>query len=67
MIIQRVKIEEIFAYWALNDVATALFIQGEAFRRANMEDESVEVFYKLINEYTYGQTWDTKWLVLETG
>ena len=50
--------EEIFAYWALNDVATALFIQGEAFRRANMEDESIEVFYKLINEFSFGQAWD---------
>ena len=32
--------QEIFGYWALNDVATALFIQGEAYRKANMPDEA---------------------------
>jgi tetratricopeptide (TPR) repeat protein len=51
--------EEIFAYWALNDVATALFIQGEAYRRADMEEEALAVFKKLVEEYTYGQAWDT--------
>ncbi len=50
--------EEIFAYWALNDVATCLFIQGEAYRRAKMDDEAKEAFEKLIQEYTYGQAWD---------
>ncbi len=52
--------EEIFKYWALNDVATCLFIQGEAYRKANMIDEAKEVYTKLINDYTYGQCWDTK-------
>ncbi|OGW95875.1 MAG: hypothetical protein A2Z81_05925 [Omnitrophica WOR_2 bacterium GWA2_45_18] len=51
--------EKIFSYWALNDVATSLFIQGEAYRKANMIDEAKEVYKKLINEYSYGQTWDT--------
>ena len=31
--------EEIHAYWALNDVATSLFIQGEAYRKAGMMNE----------------------------
>ncbi len=52
--------EEVFKYWALNDVATCLFIQGEAYRRANMIDEAKEVYKKLIKDYTYGQCWDTK-------
>ena len=52
--------DEIFAYWALNDVATCLFIQGEAYRKANMLDEAKEVYGKLISEYTFGQCWDTK-------
>ncbi len=51
--------EEVFAYWALNDVATALFIQGEMYRRSDMIEEAKSVFKKLINEYTYGQTWDS--------
>lgn len=54
------KNDEIFAYWALNDVATSLFIQGEAYRRAKMMDEAKEVFQKLVDEYTYGQAWDPK-------
>ena len=54
------KKEDIFKYWALNDVATCLFIQGEAYRKANMMDEAKEVFQKLVSEYTYGQSWDSK-------
>ncbi len=51
---------EIHAYWALNDVATGLFIQGEAYRKANMKDEAKAAFEKLINEYSFGQCWDPK-------
>jgi len=50
--------DEIFAYWALNDVATSLFIQGEAYRKSKMNDEAVEVYKKIINEYSFGQTYD---------
>ncbi|VAW15972.1 hypothetical protein MNBD_BACTEROID05-991 [hydrothermal vent metagenome] len=52
--------DEIFGYWALNDVATSLFIQGEAYRQADMKAEAKEVYEKLINDYTFGQAWDTK-------
>ncbi len=52
--------QDVFNYWALNDVATALFIQGEAYRKANMMEEAQEVFQKLIDEYAYGQCWDPK-------
>ena len=52
--------DEIFAYWALNDVATSLYIQGEAFRKANMVDEAKEAYSKVVEEYTYGQSWDPK-------
>ncbi len=52
--------DEIFGYWALNDIATSLFIQGEAYRQADMKAEAKEVYEKLINEYTFGQAWDTK-------
>lgn len=52
--------DEIFGFWALNDVATSLFIQGEAYRQASMTDEAKEAFMKVVNEYTYGQAWDTK-------
>ncbi|MBF0384513.1 MAG: tetratricopeptide repeat protein [Candidatus Omnitrophica bacterium] len=51
--------EKVFSYWALNDVATSLFIQGEALRRANMEEEAVVAFKKIISDYSYGQCWDS--------
>ena len=54
------KNKDIFANWALNDVATSLFIQGEAYRKANMMDEAKEIYSKLISDYTFGQCWDTK-------
>ncbi|MDP8266978.1 MAG: tetratricopeptide repeat protein [Candidatus Aceula meridiana] len=50
--------DDIFKMWALNDVATCLFIQAEAYRKANMMDEAKETYQKLVDEYTYGQTWD---------
>src|SRR3989338_4268273 len=52
--------QEVFNYWALNDVATGLFIQGEAYRKAKMNDEAKEVYQKLMKEFSYGQCWDTK-------
>jgi tetratricopeptide (TPR) repeat protein len=51
---------EIFKYWALNDVATSYYIQGAAYLAANMKDEAKEAFKKLIKDYSFGQTWDTK-------
>ena len=51
---------KVFSFWALNDVATAYYIQGEAYRKANMKDESKEAYQKIINEFSFGQTWDPK-------
>ncbi len=52
--------DDIFKYWALNDVATSYYIQGEAYRAANMKDEAKEAYTTLINNYSFGQAWDTK-------
>ncbi len=52
--------DEIFKYWALNDVATSYYIQGEAYRAANMKDEAKEAYNKLIKDYSFGQAWDPK-------
>lgn len=52
--------DKVFSMWALNDVSTALFIQGEAYRKANMMDEAKAAYQKVIDEYSYGQTWDPK-------
>ncbi len=50
--------DAIFAYWALNDVATALFIQGEAYRKADMLDEAKKAYQRIVDEFSYGQCWD---------
>ncbi len=52
--------QDIFGYWALNDVATCLYIQGEAYRKAKMLDEAKEVYKKIISDYSFGQCWDVK-------
>ena len=52
--------DEVFKKWALNDVATSYYIQGEAYRKAKMKDEAKEAYNKVINNYTYGQAWDPK-------
>lgn len=52
--------EEVFKFWALNDVATSYYIQAEAYRKANMKDESKEAFNKIVKDYSFGQTWDAK-------
>lgn len=50
--------KEVFKYWALNDVATCYFIQGEAYRKARMRDKANEAYTMLIEKYKYGQCWD---------
>lgn len=52
--------KQVFSFWALNDVATSLFIQGEAYRKAKMNDEAKAAYNKLVKEYSYGQAWDPK-------
>jgi len=52
--------DDIFKYWALNDVAVSYYIQGEAYRKANMKDESKEAYNKLIKDFSFGQCWDIK-------
>jgi len=52
--------QEVFNYWALNDVGTCLFIQGEAFRKADMTEEAKQAFNAVINDYGFSQCWDTQ-------
>lgn len=50
--------QEIFAMWALNDIATSLFIQGEAYRKAGQIDKAKEAYNRVVNEFSFGQCWD---------
>ena len=50
--------QKIFSYWAINDVATSLFIQGEAYRKAKDMDKAKAAYQRVVNEFSYGQTYD---------
>jgi len=52
--------DDISLYWELNDVATALFIQGEAYQKNNQIEKAKGAYKKLIKEYTFGQCWDSR-------
>lgn len=49
---------KVFSYWALNDVATSLFIQGEAYRKAKDMDKAKAAYQRVVDEFSYGQTYD---------
>lgn len=49
---------KIFSFWALNDVATSLFIQGEAYRLAGKKEEAKAAFQSILDNYSFGQTYD---------
>ena len=50
--------EEIFKNWALNDVGTCFFIQGEAYRKAKMIDEAKAAYQEVVANYKFAQCWD---------
>ena len=52
--------EKIFSFWALNDVGTALYIQGEASQRQGKLSEAKESFQELVENYYYAQCWDPR-------
>lgn len=52
--------DAIFKYWALNDVATSYFIQGEAYLKAGKKAESQAAFSKVVSDFSFGQCWDPK-------
>ena len=52
--------EKSFDYWALNDVATCLFIKGNALRGQGKGKEAEKIFKTIIKDYSFAQCWDTK-------
>jgi tetratricopeptide (TPR) repeat protein len=47
-------------YWALNDVATALYIKGKALEKRNDTASARMVYAEALKKYPYGQCWDEK-------
>jgi len=49
---------QISRYWALNDVGTSLFILGQNYQKAGNKQEAIKAYKRVINEFSYAQTWD---------
>ncbi|MDD5775737.1 MAG: tetratricopeptide repeat protein, partial [Candidatus Omnitrophica bacterium] len=52
--------DEIDNVQALNDVATAYFIQAESYMRQEKPDEAKKIFQLIIDKYYYAQAWDQR-------
>ena len=52
--------QEVFSYWALNDVGTCLFIQGEAYRMEGRKEDALKAYKRMVGEYSYAQCWDSQ-------
>ena len=50
--------QQIFSYWALNDVGTCLFIQGAQYLKAGNPVEAKRAFDRIIEEFSFAQCWD---------
>ncbi len=53
---------------ALNDVGASLFIKGEVFMAQEMWSEAKEMFNRIIDNYSFAQSWDPRgwfWKVAE--
>lgn len=60
--------DEIESVRALNDVATAYFIQAESYMRQNKLEEAKKTFQLIIDKYPYAQGWDQRgwyWSIAE--
>ena len=61
-------VDEIKAAGVLNNVAVALFIQGESYLRQGKLEEARQAFQTVIDKYGYAQSWDQRgwyWSVAE--
>lgn len=49
-----------YDFWALNDVATCLFIRGKSLQRQKRYKEAVLLYKEILKQYNYAQCWDPK-------
>ena len=52
--------EEIFKQWALNDVGTCYFIQGQILEKQGKTKEAVASYKFLVDNLAFAQCWDPK-------
>jgi hypothetical protein len=46
--------------WALNDVGTCLFIEGQAHEKAGRTADAQAAYRRLVKDYGFAQCWDAK-------
>ena len=59
---------KVFEYWALNDVAVAYFIKGQAYIDEDKYEDAKKVFRIIARRYKFAQCWDPQgwfWKVAE--
>ncbi|WFB37277.1 beta-glucanase precursor [Kiritimatiellota bacterium B12222] len=47
-------------YWALNDVGTCLFIEGQIYEKQKNITQALEVYAVVVNQLSFSQCWDEK-------
>jgi hypothetical protein len=52
--------DQVFNYWALNDVGTCYFIQGKALDDQGDKKGAIAAYKFLVDNLSYAQCWDTK-------
>ena len=52
--------EEVFKQWALNDVGTCYFIQGQVLEKQGKTKEAVASYKFLVDNLAFAQCWDPK-------
>lgn len=46
--------------WALNDVGSCCFIEGQALEKAGRKADAVAAYRRLVDDYGFAQCWDTR-------
>lgn len=46
--------------WALNDVGTGWFVEGQIHERAERKAEAVAAYRRLVDDYGFAQCWDSR-------
>ncbi|MBI4341246.1 MAG: hypothetical protein HY598_03070, partial [Candidatus Omnitrophica bacterium] len=52
--------DNVFNYWALNDVATCYFILGQSLLAQKRLPEAKAAYERVVNDFSFAQCWDPK-------
>ncbi len=46
--------------WALNDVGSCCFVEGQALEKAGRKADAITAYRRLVDDYGFAQCWDTR-------